>query len=79
MTNKKSAMDAIRAAEDAANKCRVELLELNMENNQLLHDYNKVYDVITGIRNRIKAVKYWGDDPVLILAEIEDMLANVVE
>jgi len=79
MTNKKSAMDAIRAAEDAANKCRAEMLELNMENDQLLHDYNKVYDVITGIRNRIKAVKYWCDDPVLILAEIEDMLASVVE
>jgi len=79
MTNKKSAMDAIRTAEDAVSNCRAELLELNMENDQLLHDYNRVYDVITGIRNRIKAVKYWGDDPVLILAEIEDMLASVVE
>lgn len=74
-----TAMTAIRKSEECANECRELLLDMNLENDQLVHDYNGLYDLIVSIRARITSVKHWNGDPAAILDEIEEMLAGVVE
>ena len=78
-TTDDAAMSAIRAAEGNADGYRMELLDANTENDQLLYEYNRVYDITVGISNRIEAVKHWGAEPSTILDEIEEMLGAVVE
>jgi len=72
-------MIAIRDAEDVATDYRAQLLDADAENAQLWHDFNGLYDIVVGINNRIKAVEYWGSEPVTTLGEIKDMLKEIVE